>query len=82
MKQVVDYLEASLLEFEMNEQYKKLNLSYEQRKVITQWKEAIQGTGILLHGCCFPRGYAAPFFPTVATNRFKVTENRRYSSTF
>lgn len=42
MKQVVDYLEASLLEIEMKEQYKKLNLSYEQRKVITQRIEAIQ----------------------------------------
>ncbi len=42
MKQDVDYLEASLLENELNEQYKKLGLSDEQRKVITQWIEAIQ----------------------------------------
>ncbi len=42
MKQDADYLKASLLENELNKQYKKLDLSDEQRKVITQWIEIIQ----------------------------------------
>jgi len=37
MNQDADYLEASLWENELNKQYKKLNLSNERRKVITQW---------------------------------------------
>jgi len=42
MKQDADYLEASLPENELNEQYKKLDLSDAQRKVITQWIKAIR----------------------------------------
>ncbi len=61
MKQDADYLEASLLENELNEQYKKLDLSDEQRKVITQWIEAIQAqesayTAVVFRmgmQCCF-----------------------------
>lgn len=37
-----DYLEATMKENELNEQYKKLDLSDEQRKIITRWIDAIQ----------------------------------------
>ena len=36
------YLEATMKETEHSEQYKKLNLSDEQQKIITQWIDAIQ----------------------------------------
>ena len=42
IQQDADYLEATMKENELNEQYKKLDLSDEQRKVITQWIDAIQ----------------------------------------
>ena len=42
VKRDVDYLEATMKENELNEQYKKLNLSAEQQKIITQWIDAIQ----------------------------------------
>lgn len=42
IQQDADYLEAPMKENELNEQYKKLNLSDEQRKIITQWIDAIQ----------------------------------------
>ncbi len=42
MKQNTDYLNASLPENELNKQYKKLGLSYEQRKAITQWIATVQ----------------------------------------
>ncbi len=42
VKQDADYLEATMKENELNEQYKKLDLSDEQRKIITQWIDAIQ----------------------------------------
>ena len=42
VKQDTDYLEATTRENELNEQYKRLNLSDEQHKVITQWMDAIQ----------------------------------------
>ncbi len=42
VKQDADYLETSLLENELNQQYKALDLSEEQRLVITRWIEAIQ----------------------------------------
>ena len=42
IQQDADYLEATMKENELNEQYKKLNLSDEQRKVITLWIDAIQ----------------------------------------
>ena len=42
VKQDADYLEATTRENELNEQYKRLNLSDEQHKVITQWMDAIQ----------------------------------------
>lgn len=42
VKQDADYLEAAMRENELNEQYKRLNLSDEQHKVITQWMDAIQ----------------------------------------
>ena len=35
-------MKAAMQEKERNEQYKKLDLSYEQRKVIMQWINAIQ----------------------------------------
>lgn len=36
VKQDADYMKATMQEKELNEQYKKLDLSYEQRKVIMQ----------------------------------------------
>lgn len=42
VKQDADYLEAAMRENELSEQYKRLNLSDEQHKVITQWMDAIQ----------------------------------------
>ena len=42
VKQDADYMEATMQEKDLNEQYKKLDLSNEQRKVITQWIDAIQ----------------------------------------
>lgn len=36
VKQDADYLEATMKEKELNEPYKKLNLSDEQQKIITQ----------------------------------------------
>lgn len=41
-KQDADYLEATMKENELNEQYQQLDLSDEQRKIITQWIDAIQ----------------------------------------
>ncbi len=41
VKQDVDYLNATILENELNEQYEKLNLSGEQRNVIMQWIDVI-----------------------------------------
>ena len=42
VKQDADYLESTMKENELNEQYKRLNLSDEQHKIITQWIDAIQ----------------------------------------
>lgn len=42
VKQDADYMEATMQEKELNEQYKKLDLSNEQRKVIMQWIDAMQ----------------------------------------
>lgn len=42
VKQYADYLEATMKENELNEQYKALNVSDEQHKIITQWIDAIQ----------------------------------------
>ena len=42
IQQDADYLEATMKENELNEQYKKLDSSDEQRKIITQWIDAIQ----------------------------------------
>ena len=41
VKQDADYMEATMQEKELNEQYKKLDLSNEQRKVIMQWIDAM-----------------------------------------
>lgn len=54
VKQDADYLEAVMRENELNEQYKRLNLSDEQHKVITQWMDAIQAqesayTAVVFH---------------------------------
>ncbi len=40
--QDANYLEATMKENELNEQYKKLDLSDEQRRIITQWIDTIQ----------------------------------------
>ncbi|MBQ7972069.1 MAG: hypothetical protein IJ291_01245 [Lachnospiraceae bacterium] len=42
IQQDTDYLKATIEENELNEQYKKLDLSDEQRKIIMQWIDAIQ----------------------------------------
>ncbi len=42
IQQDTDYLEASMKGNALSEQYKKLDLSDEQRKIITQWIDAIQ----------------------------------------
>ena len=42
IQQDVDYLEATMKENKLNQQYKNLNLSDEQRKIIMQWIDAIQ----------------------------------------
>ena len=42
VKQDADYMEATMQEKKLNEQYKKLDLSNEQRKVIMQWIDAMQ----------------------------------------
>ena len=42
IQQDADYLEATMKKNELNEQYKKLNLSDEQHKVIPQWMDVIQ----------------------------------------
>lgn len=42
IQQDTDYLEATMKENELSEQYKKLDLADEQRKIITQWIDAIQ----------------------------------------
>lgn len=47
MKQDANYLEAAMRENELNEQYKRLNLSNVQRKVIIQWIDAL----FLLYTC-------------------------------
>ncbi len=41
-QQNADYLEATMKGNELSEQYKKLSLSDEHRKVIMQWTDAIQ----------------------------------------
>ncbi len=42
IKQDANYMEATMQEKEPNEQYKKLDLSNEQRKAIMQWIDAMQ----------------------------------------
>lgn len=42
MKQDADYLEATTKETELSQQFKELDLSDEQRKIIMQWTDAIQ----------------------------------------
>lgn len=42
VKQDTDYLEAAKKETELSQQFKELDLSDEQRKIIMQWTDAIQ----------------------------------------
>ena len=54
VKQDIDYLEATIQENKLSEQYQTLNLSDEQRKVILQWTDAIQAqesayTAVVFH---------------------------------
>ena len=42
IQQDANYQEAAIKENELNEQYKKINLSDKQQKIITQWIVAIQ----------------------------------------
>ena len=61
IKQNVDYLEAVTKETELSQQFKELDLSDEQRKIIMQWIDAIQAqesaytTVVFRMGmqCCF-----------------------------
>ena len=41
VKQDADYLEAAKKETELSQQFKELDLSDEQRKIIMQWTDAI-----------------------------------------
>ena len=66
VKQDADYIEAAIQETEMSEQYKKLGLSEEQRKIIMQWIDAIQAQESAYYGYCVPHGYAVLFFPACA----------------
>ena len=62
MKQDADYLETTLKESELNEQYKKLDLSDEQQKVITQWIDAIQAQNSAYTAVVFRMGTQLCFF--------------------
>ncbi len=42
IKQDADYLEAATKETELSQQFKELDLSNEQRKIIMRWTDAIQ----------------------------------------
>ena len=42
VKQDADYLEATIQENKLNDQYQQLDLSDEQRKIIMQWIDTIQ----------------------------------------
>jgi len=42
VKQDADYLEATIQENEPSKQYKKLDFSEKQQKIVMQWIEAIQ----------------------------------------
>ena len=61
MKQDADYLEATTKETELSQQFKELDLSDEQRKIIMQWIDAIQAqesayTAVVFRlgmQCCF-----------------------------
>ena len=61
IQQDTDYLKSTMKEIELSEQYKKLDSSDEQRKVITQWIDAIQAqesayTAVVFRmgmQCCF-----------------------------
>lgn len=56
VKQDADYMEATMQEKELNEQYKKLDLSNEQRKVIMQWIDAMQAQGSAYAAVVFRMG--------------------------
>ena len=61
MKQDSDYLEATTKETELSQQFKELDLSDEQRRIIIQWTDAIQAqesayTAVVFRmgiQCCF-----------------------------
>ena len=61
MKQDADYLEATTKETKLSQQFKELDLSDEQRKIIMQWIDAIQAqesayTAVVFRmgiQCCF-----------------------------
>ena len=42
VKQDTDYLDAAMKETELSQQFKELDLSDEQRRIIIQWTDAIQ----------------------------------------
>ena len=62
IQQDADYLETTLKESELNEQYKKLDLSDEQQKVITQWIDAIQAQNSAYTAVVFRMGTQLCFF--------------------
>lgn len=61
VKQDTDYLDAAMKETELSQQFKELDLSDEQRKIIMQWIDAIQAqesayTAVVFRmgiQCCF-----------------------------
>ena len=62
VKQDADYLKATTQENKLNEQCKKVDLSDEQRKVIMQWKDAIQAQKSAYTPVIFSSGLAMLFF--------------------
>ena len=67
VKQNADYLKATTQENKLNERCKKIDLSDEQRKVIMQWKDAIQAQESAYTPVIFSNGHAILFFLNDAT---------------
>jgi len=61
VKQDADYLDASIQKNKLKEKYKKLDLSDEQRKIITQWIETIQAQEVAYTVVAFRMGMQCCF---------------------
>ena len=83
IQQDTDYLKATIEENELNEQYKKLDLSDEQRKIIMQWIDAIQAQESAYTAVVFRMGMQLCFSLLMQLADLKKwTENHRYFITF